>query len=146
MELYIKIKDADSLPTIEDLKRVMFFENASVSRFGNDHLLRKGAEIALSWDKWIDDPRWSHHSKSKEYIYIQFIQPNIVKVEVDDSATFVDRRAAILAGKFIVDIDDGDSSYDNEKWLQKKDFIRSINKYLHFSFQSAVEQSLIAVL
>jgi len=143
MELFIKLNDVDSLPTLEVLKREMFYEAASVSRVGNDSLFRNGEEISLSWDKWIDDRRWSNHSKSKEYIYIQFIQPNVVKIEVDDSATFVDKRAAALAGKFLVEVDDGDSSFDKEKWLPKKDFIQSINNYLQCSFERAVELSLI---
>jgi hypothetical protein len=143
MELYIKFKNADSLPTIEELKSIMWYENASISRVGNDNLLRIGEEISLSWDKWIDDQRWSNHSKSKEYIYFQFIQPNLFKIEIDDSATFVDKRAAVLAGKFLVEIDDGDSSFDNEKWLQKNDFVEKIKQYLQCSFESAVEESLI---
>jgi hypothetical protein len=142
MELFIKLKDVDSLPSIEDLKRIMWYENASISRVGNDSLLRSGEEISLSWDKWIDDQRWSNHSKSKEYIYFQFIQPNLIKIEIDDSATFVDKRAAVLAGKFLIEIDDGDCSYDIEKWLQKNEFIESIKKYLQCSFHSAVEESL----
>lgn len=143
MELFIKLKDVDSLPTIEDLKRVMFYEGASVSRVGNDNLLRNGEEISLSWDKWIDDQRWSSHSKAKEYIYIQFVQPNLVKIEVDDSTTLIDKRAVVLVGKFLVEIDDGESSFDNNKWLQKKEFFQCIDKYLHYTFESAVEESLI---
>lgn len=140
MKLFIKLKDADSLPSIEDLKG---HENASISRVGNDNLLRSSEEISLSWDKWIDDHRWSNHSKSKEYIYFQFIQPNLIKIEIDDSALFVDKRAVFLAGKFLVEIDGGDSSFDNETWLQKNDFIECINKYLQCSFDNAVEESLI---
>lgn len=143
MELFIKMKNANSIPSIEDLKRVMWYENASISRVGNDDLLKSGEEISLSWDKWIDNQRWSNHPKSKEYIYFQFIQPNLLKIEIDDSATFVDKRAVVLAGKFLAEIDDGDCSFNNRNWLQKDDFIKRINKYLQCSFDSAVEESLI---
>lgn len=121
----------------------MFHEGASVSRVGNDNLFRNGEEISLSWDKWIEDRRWSSHSKAKEYIYIRFVKPNLVKIEVDDSATFVDKRAVVLVGKFLVEIDDSECSFDNKKWIQKKEFFQCIDKYLHYTFESAVEKSLI---
>lgn len=143
MELFIKLKNADSLPSIEELRRIMWCDYVSISRVGNDNLLISGEEISLSWDKWIDDERWLNHSKSKEYIYFQFIQPNLFKIEIDNSATFVDKRAAFLAAKYLVEIDDGDSSFDNVKWLQKNDFVEIIIQYLQCTFESAVEESLI---
>lgn len=142
MELFVKINSVDSLPSIEEIKKIMWYESASISRVGNDNLFRRGEEISLSWDKWIDDQRWTNHVKSKEYIYFQLIQPNILKIEIDDSATFVDKRAAILAGKCIVDIYSGESSFDNEKWLDKITFLEKIDQYLQCSFDSAVDESL----
>ena len=143
MELFIKINNIASFPSIEELKSIMWYENASISRVGNDKLLRSGEEISLSWDKWIDDLRWSNHSQSKEYIYLQFIQPDICKIEIEDSALFVDKRAVILAAKYLVEIDDANSSFDNVKWLKKNDFFEVIKQYLQFSFENAVEESLI---
>lgn len=68
MKLFIKLKDADSLPSIEDLKRIMWFENASISRIGNENLLRIGEEISLSWDKWIDDEQVLNFQQMEKHL------------------------------------------------------------------------------
>jgi hypothetical protein len=143
VELFIKLRSEDTLPSIKELIDVMWYENVSVSRVGNDELLRRGEEISLAWDKWIDDQRWSNHSKSKEYIYFQLIQPNLLKIEIDDSATYVDKRAVIFAGRMLMEIDDTDSSFDKETWLSKIEFVEKSNHFLESTFENAVKKSLI---
>lgn len=143
MEFTIKIKQADTIPSIDDFKSIMWYEKASISRVGNDSLFRRGEEISLSWDKWIDDPRWSNHVKSKEYIYFQFIRPNFFKIEIDDSAIFVDKRAAFLATRYLIEANDGEVSFDGVTWLQKNDFTEIYKPYLQCSFVDAVEESLV---
>lgn len=142
MEVYIKLMKKNSIPKIDTLKRVMWFENASISKVGNDEHLKKGEEVSLSWDKWINDQRWAKHNKSKEYIYFQLIQSQLMKIEVDDDAPFVDKRAVYLATKLLAENNKGEISFEGEKWLSTEEFIDVTKEYIRCSIDDAVEISL----
>jgi hypothetical protein len=142
MEVYIKLMKKNSLPTIDTLTKAMWFENASISKAGNDEYLNTRDEVSLSWDKWINDERWTEHSKSKEYIYFQLIQSRVMKIEVDDAATFVDKRAVYLAAKLLAEKTEGEIKIDDNKWLSIEEFIDIRKNYINCSIDNAIEISL----
>lgn len=43
-------------------------EGISFSYYKNSDGFSDSSEVALSWDKWIDNPQWSGNINSKEYI------------------------------------------------------------------------------
>lgn len=142
MEVYIKLMNKNSVPKIDVLKRVMWLENASISRVGNDKHLKNGEEVALSWDKWINDQRWDEHTRSTEYIYFQLIEPQVMKIEIDDEASFVDKRAVYLATKFLAEYSKGEISFEGEKRLSVQEFIEVTKDYINCSIDDAIEISL----
>jgi len=142
MEVYIKIMKKNTLPKIETLNKVMWFENASISKVGNDEYLNNGEEVSLSWDKWINDPRWAQHCKSKEYIYFQLINSQVMKIEVDDDALFVDKRAVYLATKLLAEKNNGEINIEGEKWLSIEEFNDITKEYINCSLVDAVDKSL----
>jgi hypothetical protein len=142
MEVFIKLMKKNLLPKIDTLNKVMWFEKASISKVGNDEYLKNGEEVSLSWDKWINDQRWNENSKSKEYIYFQFIQPQVLKIELDDDATFVDKRAVFLATKYIAEKTKGEIKIEANKWISLEEFIVMTKDYLNCSIDEAVNISL----
>jgi hypothetical protein len=142
MELFIKISDVNSIPKIDDLKEIMWLVGSSVSRVGNDTHLKSGEEVTLSWDKWIDDSRWTNHVKSKEYLYFQFIQPDIFKIEIADNAIFVDKRAAYMVAAYLVQKNNSSVSIGEDNWLPRDLFIEKSKKYVQCSIEDAVNISL----
>ncbi|BBI33334.1 hypothetical protein [Cohnella abietis] len=139
MEIIFELKNVNKLPTIDELVKFMWYEKANISRVGNDKMFRGGEEISLSWNKWVNDTRWTNHIKSTEYIYIQYVQSTYFKIEVDDSALIVDKRAAALVAKLIIETAETLSNVDKENLLNR---IEENNEYYQYSFESAVEVSL----
>jgi hypothetical protein len=142
MELFVKITDANTIPMIEELRQIMWDVDSSVSRVGNDSHLKSGEEITLSWDKWVDDSRWTNHDKSKEYLYFQFIQPDLFKIEVDDNASFVDVRAALLVTAYLAQKNKSAVKIGEDNWLSVNIFLEKCKKYIQCSFEDAVNYSL----
>ncbi|WP_208414882.1 hypothetical protein [Paenibacillus castaneae] len=50
------MKSSKTLPNVDELKKVMWEKALSVSHALD---LKEYNSLMLSWDKWIDDNRWS---------------------------------------------------------------------------------------
>lgn len=142
MKLLVKIININSIPKIKKLKEIMWPGSSSFSRVGRDHHLKKGVEIALAWDKWIDDPRWSGHIKSKEYLYFQFIKPDTFNIEIEDDAIFVDKRAAYLVAAYLASKNNSSVRVDEDNWYTADKFVELSQEYSKCSFEEAVTISL----
>lgn len=146
MDIFIKVKDKNCLPTVDELIEVMWKKGVNISRVGGQDSLRNGTSLSLSWDKWLDDERWKGHSKFKEYIYFEIESLNNeykLSIEVDERACFVDIRAVYKAVEFLAGRCKALISIDEGIWLQLNEFSASVDNYLKTSFSDAVEQSLI---
>ncbi|UTR14126.1 hypothetical protein MM221_16315 [Salipaludibacillus sp. LMS25] len=148
MKIFIKIKDKNCLPKVDELVEIMWQKGVNLSRVGEQDSLTNGTSLSLSWDKWLDDERWKGHSKFKEYIYFEIESTSSehkLSIEVDDDACFVDIRAIYKAVEYIAERCNALISMDKGEWLQLNEFKASVDNYLKTSFSDAVEQSLIVV-
>jgi|GEM_PF-6034770 len=57
MEISIRVRSSEPLPTIEVLESIMWKSNASISRVGSDELFRKGVRIEIDDDAPFVDNR-----------------------------------------------------------------------------------------
>jgi hypothetical protein len=65
-----------------------------------------------------------------------------MKIEVDDAATFVDKRAVYLAAKLLAEKTEGEIKIDDNKWLSIEEFIDIRKNYINCSIDNAIEISL----
>ena len=159
---YIGISIKNNLPKLEELVWYMWEKNISFSYYKNGKDLVDSTEISVSWDKWLDNSKWSSNIKAKEHIYIEIynrndtdlkMNPNIfhmfenenvnniisVEIESDDVVT-VDRRAFNRATYIIAKKCDG-IIYDGQrnKLLGYEEFY-NINKFIiEKAFDKSVE-------
>jgi hypothetical protein len=148
MKIFLKIKDKNCLPKVDELVGIMWQKGVNLSRVGEQDSLIKGTSLSLSWDKWLDDERWKGHSKFKEYIYFEIESTNNeqkLSIEVDEDACFVDIRAVYKAVEFIVERCNALISMDNGEWIQLNEYRARVENYLKTSFSHAAEQSLIVI-
>jgi hypothetical protein len=139
MQLYINMKNIKSLPNRDDLKKVMW-ENASSISHALD--LQDYNSLMLSWDKWIDDKRWSNGVlKSYEHINFELINKELILIEIDNDALLVDKRAFYSSAMLIAERTNGTISTDNSKWDTINDFYDYAKDYLKYTFDEAVDIS-----
>ena len=160
---YIGIKDKMKLPKFWDLVYYMWDKELSISyvKVGEEIWDCKG--ISVSWDKWIDNPKWSGSYKTVEHIDIDIynvldkeiesrvskniyhlINKNnnnyIVCIDISDNAVTMDRRAFLRATYMIAKKCSG-IIYDEErnKLLSYEEFY-NINKFIiEKTFDKSVE-------
>jgi hypothetical protein len=143
MKIYIEIKNRKRLPKMDELVEVMWKQDISLSRVGNQDSLRKGTYLTLSWDKWLDDERWKYHPNFKEYIYFDFDNRNL-SIEVDDNACLLDLRAVYKAVEFIGKTQEALVKIESDnKWMTLEQYKLRVKRYLMLSFSEAVEKSLL---
>jgi hypothetical protein len=148
MKIFLKIKDENCLPKVDELVEIMWKKGVNLSRVGERDSLINGTSLSLSWDKWLDDERWKGHSKFKEYIYFEIESTNSerkLSIEVDEDACFVDIRAVYKAVEFIAERCNPLISMDKGEWIQLNEYRAKVDNYLKTSFSHAVEQSLIII-
>lgn len=145
MKIFIKIKDKNCLPKVDELVEIIWQKGVNISRVGKQDSLINGTSLSLSWDKWLDDERWKGHSKFKEYIYFEIESTNNeqkLSIEVDDDACFIDLRAVYKAVEFIAERCNALIRMDKNEWIQLNEYRARVDNYLKTSFSDAVEQSL----
>lgn len=104
--------------------------------------LKRFDNLMLSWDKWIDDNRWSSNlRKSFEHINFEIIDENIVLIDIEDDALFVDKRAFYCGAIFISDNTNGKISEDKLVWITPQEFTEKVSNFVNCSFKEAVELS-----
>lgn len=89
MNLFVRTDSLNALPSRKELKKVMW-EHANNISHALD--LKEFNCLMLSWDKWLDDNRWSGLGKSYEHINFEITKENGVIVDIADDALFVDKR------------------------------------------------------
>jgi hypothetical protein len=143
--IYVLISDLGDLPNIDQLIEHMWERGHNFSRVGNSISFRNSAPICLSWDKWLDDPRWAGNLKSKEYIYVELsTNKKSVSIELEDyeNAVLVDKRAFHNAALYIAEQTKGMISLNGHDWISIIEYQTRIEKYVVLSFEKAVEVSL----
>ena len=139
MQLFISIKNAITLPNRDEIIKAMWEKAFSVSHALD---LKEFNSLMLSWDKWIDDTRWSDGiPKSFEHINFEFRNNKLIIVEVDDNALLVDKRALYRSAIFIAERTNGTISMDNSTWITANELCEYANNYLKYTFDEAVEIS-----
>jgi hypothetical protein len=104
--------------------------------------LQENNSLMLSWDKWIDDKRWSNGiPKSFEHINFEFQNKKLIKIDVDDDALLVDKRAFYRSAILIAERTNGTISTDNSNWVTVNEFCENAKNYLKYSFDKAVDIS-----
>ncbi len=147
MKMYVTVNDRQKLPELNELIAAMWEENVSFSKAGDAFRFSDYTTLALCWDKWVDDPRWSNHHKYKEYIYFELpvklgcSAP--ITIEMADDAAFVDKRAFLKAAYFLAKKAGGTISFDKKLWVTPDDFMNAHQDILNLSFQEAIEASLV---
>lgn len=124
----------------------MWRKDINFSKIGNSVFFKKCTLLVLSWDKWLDDPRWNATSKWREYISFELPKiandsGQLMTIEMDDEALLVDKRAFYKATIYIAQLTQGEISEDNIKWLSPQQYAETLEKYLTISFDEAVELS-----
>lgn len=144
MKVYLKIINKLALPTIRELVETMYKKGINISKAGDSIKFKDCTTFSMCWDKWVDDKRWDNHPKFKEYIYFDAVltDKDIICIEIDDDATFVDKRAFCKATILIAEKQHQLISYDGLKWIIISEFVRHENKYLKCNFEGAIEISL----
>lgn len=147
MKVFIKYRENNPLPDIEDLVKIMWNEGISFSKVADDVRFKNCTTLSLAWDKWLDDKRWVSHPKFKEYIYFDIERKdplffNKISLEIDDNAIEVDKRAFYKAVIYISEKVQGEISINGTVWLDSNDYAKTVNEYLKLSFEKAIELSL----
>ncbi|SDN05868.1 hypothetical protein SAMN04487897_101935 [Paenibacillus sp. yr247] len=120
MQLFISIKNANTLPSRDEIKKAMWEKALSVSHALD---LQEFNSLTLSWDKWIDDKRWSDGiPKSFEHINFEFQNKRLIIIDVDEDALFVDKRAFYRSAILIAERTNGTISTDNSTWIKVNEF------------------------
>lgn len=146
MRTYIIVKGRKALPKTFELAAVMWKEGISLSRCGDAYEFKNCTTLALSWDKWIDDEKWSGKNKSSQLIYFELPKKiedysDKITIEMDDNAVLVDKRAFYKAAIYIAEMSEGKISIDGIKWLTPEKYKQQFKDYLDYSFEEAVELS-----
>ncbi len=138
MNLFIKVENIKALPSRSLMKEVMWEQANNISH-GFD--LKEFDSLMLSWDKWLDDSRWSGLNKSFEHINFEITKENEVVVDIADDALFVDKRAFFRGALLICEKTNGKISVDEIVWHPPNEFRLNVKNYLECSFNEAVEKS-----
>lgn len=139
IELFIYCTNLKSLPNRSSLKKMMWSEARSISHSLD---LKEFGSLALSWDKWIDDERWRKDAKKPvEYINFEVLDNNIVLIDIEDNALFIDKRAFYKGAIYICEKTNGKISEDKITWKSPNEFIHNVSNYILSSFKEAVELS-----
>ena len=144
--IYVKVRDRTNLPTIKELAEFMWNKGLSFSWYRDDYFLQNCNEIALSWDKWLDDPRWDELTKKEEYIYFECFWDGrngyyLIIIFMKEDPVFVDRRAVYRAALMLADRGGGFIEVDGLKFTVEE-FRKAKGEYIETSFSDAVERSL----
>lgn len=146
MRFFLKTTGKTCLPTADELVAKMWKDGVNVSRVGWQESLRESTGLTLSWDKWLDDKRWSGNSQSKEHIYFEVVTLNsnlhLVFVEVDEDACLVDIRAVHKAVIHIAERCCAKISIDQTTWIDVDEYRQEAKEYIQLSFEEANERSL----
>lgn len=139
IELLVYCTNLKSLPNRSSLKKMMWSEAKSISHSFD---LKEFGSLTLSWDKWIDDERWSKDAKKPfEHINFEVIDSNIVLIDIEDDALFIDKRAFYKGAIYICEKTNGKISEDKITWKTPKEISHSVDNYINCSFKEAVELS-----
>lgn len=146
MQSKIMLNNYKKIPLLDELTEVMWKKGVNVSRMGTYQHLLEGEEICLSWDKWLDDKRWSGHPKFKEYIYFTLKRneddlTGEIVIEVDDDATCTDKRAFYVASHHIAVKCDGLIFLETSGWSSPEQYRQAYDEYF-ITFEDANEVSL----
>lgn len=145
MKYFLKVNDKNRLPKVDELVDIMWKKGVHISRVGQQDSLIIGTSLTLSWDKWLDDERWRGHPKFKEYLYFEIESINneqLLSIEIDEDACFVDFRALYKAIEFIAERCNTLISIDKGKWIQLNEYRLKVDNYIKTTFSEAVEKSL----
>lgn len=146
MKIYVIINNQRNLPELDELIAAMWEENITYFKAGDAIRFSKCTTFSICWDKWVDDKRWTDHSKFKEYIYFELpCNPSLIEpilIETTDDAVFVDKRAFLKASYYIAKKAGGKISFDKKFWVTPDDFMNKNKDILNISFKDAIEVSL----
>jgi len=144
VQLFISLTNSNNLPSRDDIKKVMWEKALSISHALD---LQEFNSLMLSWDKWIDDKRWSDGTpNSFEHINFEFQNKRLIKIDVDDDALLIDKRAFYRSAFIIAERTNGTISTDNSTWLTVNEFCEYAKNYLKYSFDEAVDISFNQVV
>ncbi len=153
MKIFLNLTKRDNLPDVTDLTTYIWDNNKSISRAGDSIDFRKCTSLALAWDKWIDDTRWSCHPKFKEYIYFWFLHtsPNnsTLIIEIDDDAVFVDKRAYFRAIEYIAEQTNAKINLGNELDKQLEDYLyhhqtdKKLRRQIHKLLEEQIQKNKV---
>lgn len=140
MKTIVFFSNRDNIPSMEKLATFIWSINVSYSyiKTGNDFY--DSDDLAISWDKWIDNHEWSGHDKSSEYIGFNIVickdcikkfKLNLISKEIDskycmridiaDDALLIDKRAYLRAIYLIAKSCNGYILEENSKSLLTSD-------------------------
>lgn len=148
MKFFLSFKNKSEIPNVEQMLKYMWESGNNFSKSGNWKGSDRHTTLALSWDKWLDDSRWSNHPKFKEYIYFSLQNKRInlnytISVEIDDDAVFVDKRAFFKAILLIAKSTKALIGIEKKTNLVSfNEFLTIANEYIEDSFSEATEKSL----
>lgn len=146
MKVCVNLSNRSALPEINELAEAMWSKGVSFSHAGDNSRFKFCNTLALSWDKWIDDIRWSMHPKSKEYVYFELKdrekQSLMIVIEVDDRAILIDKLATYKAALYIAEKCNGEISADGVMWYTPEEYKDIAEVFLRYNFNQAVEESL----
>jgi hypothetical protein len=154
MRIYVEIKNRNLSLDYRELAEKMWFKSyrgkdLELSHIGNTSSLNENYRLALKWDKWGNDHRWSTNdavkSFSDEYISLDPIrEKSVMYIETDHvNIVQVDFRALCIMTKELAEAVKGLISDDAMKtWLSLEEFEEKYNTVLHMSFENANDQSL----
>ncbi len=107
--------------------------------------------FTLSWDKWLDDNRWTGLLRSKTHINF-YLEPNEeleerqitldekqIMIEAEEPVSLVDKKAVYQAAILIADPCDGIISLNKKEWLSIVEFEQVVQETLTFTFKEAAE-------
>lgn len=148
MKKYIMVSTRKALPRTFELASIMWEKDISLSRSGDAIDLKNCTTLALSWDKWINDKRWSGKTKSSELIYFEIPKKidkftNPITIEIADDAVLVDKRAFLKAAIYIAEKAYGKISDDGITWMTPEEYSEMNKETLKYSFEEAAEASLL---
>ncbi|QKI80699.1 hypothetical protein [Kroppenstedtia eburnea] len=154
MEIFLEINRRGKFPNKEQLVKAMWEQDVNISISTFNLPLWKCDTFTLSWDKWLDDRRWSGLVGSKVNInfYLESdedLEDRQIKlaykqmmIEVENPVLLVDKKAVYQAAILIADRCDGVISLNQRDWLSIDEFKQVVEETLGFTFKEAAEVSL----